>query len=200
MIIRADIPDFDVGRILIDTGILVNVLFADAFNSLGIDPQHLNKDITPLLSFSSDVVEPIGNVQLPFAIGTIPRRTVIYTHFLVVDCPTAYNTIIGRTALTKMKAMLSPHMLLLKFPTHAGIGQVRGNQLSARTCYVSATKESARAAVRKTYSVSTRMTEQNGGEMDKPDDPRDEVVTPQAQPIEDLETVTLSEGQPDRQV
>ncbi|XP_021801487.1 uncharacterized protein LOC110745676 [Prunus avium] len=141
MIIRADISDFDVGRILIDTGSSVNVLFADAFNALGIDPQHLNKDITPLLSFSGDVIKPIGSVLLPFAVGTIPRRTVIYTHFLVVDCPTAYNAIIGRTALTKMKAMLSPHMLLLKFPTHVGVGQVRGDQLSARTCYVSTTKE-----------------------------------------------------------
>ncbi|XP_021815355.1 uncharacterized protein LOC110757911 [Prunus avium] len=47
MIIRADISDFDVGRILIDTGSSVNVLFIDAFNALGIDPQHLNKDITP---------------------------------------------------------------------------------------------------------------------------------------------------------
>ncbi|CAL9017596.1 unnamed protein product, partial [Prunus brigantina] len=36
MIIRADISDFDVGRILIDTGSSVNVLFADAFNGLGI--------------------------------------------------------------------------------------------------------------------------------------------------------------------
>ncbi|CAL8990852.1 unnamed protein product, partial [Prunus brigantina] len=36
MIIRADISDFDVGRILIDTGSSVNVLFADAFDGLGI--------------------------------------------------------------------------------------------------------------------------------------------------------------------
>lgn len=38
MIIRADIADFDVGRILID-----------AFNALGIEHQQVNKDIT--LSF-----------------------------------------------------------------------------------------------------------------------------------------------------
>ncbi|XP_021812766.1 uncharacterized protein LOC110755794 [Prunus avium] len=200
MIIRADVSEFDVGRILIDTGSSVNVLFADAFNALGIDPQHLNKDITPLLSFSGDVVKPIGSVQLPFAVGTIPRRTIIYTHFLVVDCPTAYNAIIGRTTLTKMKAMLSPHMLLLKFPTHAGVGQVRGDQLSARTCYVSATKDSARATLHEAYYVATNVVVPNGRGADKPDDPRDEAVTPQAQPIEDLESVTLSEAQPDRQV
>ncbi|CAL9010720.1 unnamed protein product, partial [Prunus brigantina] len=70
MIIRADISDFDVGRILVDTGSSVNVLFADAFNALGIGHQSLNKEITPLLSFSGDVVEPIGSIQLPLAIGS----------------------------------------------------------------------------------------------------------------------------------
>ncbi|CAL2245629.1 unnamed protein product [Prunus armeniaca] len=62
MIIRADIADFDLGRILIDTGSSVNVRFADAFNGLGIDHQSLNKEITLLLSFSGDVVEPIGSI------------------------------------------------------------------------------------------------------------------------------------------
>ncbi|XP_021817133.1 uncharacterized protein LOC110759389 [Prunus avium] len=61
-------------------------------------------------------------------------------------------------------------------------------------------KESARATLREAYSVSTRMTVPNGRGTDKPDDPRDEAVTPQAQPIEDLESVTLSEAQSDRQV
>ncbi|CAL8991542.1 unnamed protein product, partial [Prunus brigantina] len=94
----SDISDFDVGRILIDTGSSVNVLFADAFNGLGIGHQSLNKEITPLLSFSGDVVEPIGSIQLPLAIGSGQRRAFIYTHFLVVSCPTAYNAIIGRPA------------------------------------------------------------------------------------------------------
>ncbi|CAL2256663.1 unnamed protein product [Prunus armeniaca] len=142
MIIRANIADFDVGRILIDTG---NVLFVVAFKSLGIEHQTLNKEITPLVSFSDDFVEPIGSVQLPLAIGAAPRRTIVYTHFLVVDCPTAYNAIIGKAVLTWMKAVLSLHMLLLTFVTHAGISQVQGDQLSARTCYISATRDSTRA-------------------------------------------------------
>ncbi|CAL2277513.1 unnamed protein product [Prunus armeniaca] len=110
MINKADIANFDIGQILIDTGSSVNVLFADAFKILIIKHQYLNKDITPLLCFSGDVVEPIGSVQLPLAIGTAPRRTIVYTHFLVVDCLTAYNAIIDRLALTRMKTILSPHI------------------------------------------------------------------------------------------
>ncbi|CAL9012450.1 unnamed protein product [Prunus brigantina] len=203
MIIRADISDFDVGRILIDTGSSVNVLFTDAFNSLGIDHRSLNKDITPLLSFSGDVIEPIGSIQLPLAIGSGQRRAFIYTPFLVVSCPTAYNAIIGRPALTRMKAILCPHMLLLKFPTQSGIGQVRGDQLSARVCYVSSMMEAAnqtpRRATPETLAV-THPTLPNGrGGTDPPDDPRDDSATPQAQPAEELETISLSDV-PNRQL
>ncbi|CAL8082065.1 unnamed protein product [Prunus armeniaca] len=84
MIIRADIADFNVGRILIDTRSSVNVLFADAFNGLRIDHQNLNKEITPLLSFSGDVVEPIGSLQLPLNIGSGPRRAFIH---LLIPAP-----------------------------------------------------------------------------------------------------------------
>ncbi|CAL9029545.1 unnamed protein product, partial [Prunus brigantina] len=190
-------------RILIDTGSSVNVLFADAFNGLGIGHQSLNKEITPLLSFSGDVVDPIGSIQLPLAIGSSQRRAFIYTHFLVVSCPTAYNAIIGRPALTRMKAILSPHMLLLKFPTQSGIGQVRGDQLSARVCYVSSTTEAANQTPRQGTPETLAVTHPNlpngRGGTDPPDDPRDDNATPQAQPAEELETISLSDVQ-DRQV
>ncbi|CAL8114263.1 unnamed protein product [Prunus armeniaca] len=203
MIIRADIVDFDVGRILIDTGSSVNVLIADAFNGLGIDHQSLKKEITLFLSLSGNVVEPIGSIQLPIAISSGPRRAFIYTHFQVVNCPTAYNAIIGRPALTRMKAILSPHMLLLKFPTHSGIGQVRGDQLSARICYVSSTEESTTQASGQqppeTLTV-TRPSMPNGrGGTERPDDPWDDNVMPHAQPAEELETISISDTH-DRQV
>ncbi|CAL9013591.1 unnamed protein product, partial [Prunus brigantina] len=135
MIIRAEIADYDVGRVLIDTGSSVNVIFADAFRGLGVADSMVNRQITPLLSFSGDLVQPVGSVSLPIAFGVAPRKTMTYDQFLIVDCPTAYNVIIGRTTLTRVKAHLSPHMLLMKFPTCNGTGAIRGDQLSARTCY-----------------------------------------------------------------
>ncbi|CAL8157340.1 unnamed protein product [Prunus armeniaca] len=143
MIIRAEITDYDVGRVLIDTGSSVNVIFADAFMGLGIADNMVNRQITPLLSFSGDLVQPVGNISLPIAFGVAPRKTMTYDQFLIVDCPMAYNVIIGRTALTRVKAHLSPHMLLMKFPTRNGTGIIRGDQLSARTCYATALKSVA---------------------------------------------------------
>ncbi|CAL9024966.1 unnamed protein product [Prunus brigantina] len=143
MIIRAEIADYDVGRVLIDIGSSVNVIFADAFRGLGVADSMVNRQITPLLSFSGDLVQPVGSVSLPIAFGVAPRKTMTYDQFLVIDYPTAYNVIIGRTSLTRVKAHLSPHMLLMKFPTCNGTGAIRGDQLSARTCYATALKSVA---------------------------------------------------------
>ncbi|CAL2259992.1 unnamed protein product [Prunus armeniaca] len=82
------------------------------------------------------------SILLPLAVGTTPKKTFLYTTFLIVDCPIAYNVIINRPTLTKMKAFLAPHMLMMKLPTHFGVGQVRGDQLSTRTWYVFASSSS----------------------------------------------------------
>ena len=55
--------------------------------------------------------------------------------FLVVDCPSSYNVIIGQPTLNKFKASNSTYYLKMKFPTENGVGEVRGDQVLARECY-----------------------------------------------------------------
>ncbi|XP_008240776.1 PREDICTED: uncharacterized protein LOC103339283 [Prunus mume] len=124
MIIRVEDTDFDVEWVLINTESLVNVIFANAFRELGINDGYINLQLTPLLSFSGNLVQPVGSFSLHIAFGISPRRTMRYDHFLIVDCLIAYNIIIGQTTLTGIKAHLSPHMLLMKFPTSFGMGAV----------------------------------------------------------------------------
>ncbi|XP_062112734.1 uncharacterized protein LOC133823896 [Humulus lupulus] len=57
------------------------------------------------------------------------------TKFLIVDCPSAYNVVIGRPLLTALHASVSIWHLSMKFPTSAGLGCVRGDQREARECY-----------------------------------------------------------------
>ena len=63
--------------------------------------------------------------------------------FLVVDCLSSYNVIIGRLTLNRWKAATSTYFLKVKFPIDNGVGEVRGDQILARECYqaVLATKE-----------------------------------------------------------
>ena len=57
-------------------------------------------------------------------------------NFLLVDCLSSYNAIIGRPTLNRWKAVKSTYHLSVKFPTEYGVGQVQGDQLAARECYL----------------------------------------------------------------
>ena len=57
-------------------------------------------------------------------------------NFLIVKCPSAFNGILGRPLLKALKAVTSIHYLIMKFPTAAGIGQVRVRQRDSRECYI----------------------------------------------------------------
>jgi len=53
-----------------------------------------------------------------------------------VDCSSSYNAILGRATLNSWKAATSTYHLPFKFPTKYGIGEVQGDKLVARECYL----------------------------------------------------------------
>ena len=54
----------------------------------------------------------------------------------MVDCSSSYNAIIRRPTLNSWKAVTSTYHLSVKFPTEYGVGQVQGDQLGVRECYL----------------------------------------------------------------
>ena len=56
--------------------------------------------------------------------------------FLVVDCSSLYNAILGRPTLNSWKAVTSTYHLMIKFPTEYGVGEVRGDQVTTCECYI----------------------------------------------------------------
>ena len=48
----------------------------------------------------------------------------------------SYNAIIGRPTLNSWKTVTSTYHLSVKFPTDYRMGQMQGNQLAARECYL----------------------------------------------------------------
>lgn len=63
-----------------------------------------------------------------------------------MDRPSAYNIIIGRVALDKLKAITSTPHLKMKFLTENGVSEVRGDQRDAQQCYNVAMKECPEAS------------------------------------------------------
>ena len=86
---------------------------------------------------------PKGIMTLTVTVGSYPRQLTRQLYFLVVDCPSSYNVIIGRPTLNHWKAATSTYCLKVKFPMKNDVGEVKGNHVLARECYqvVLATKE-----------------------------------------------------------
>ena len=93
----------------------------------------------------------------------------------MVDCSSSYNAIIGRPTLNRWKAVTSTYHLSVKFLTEYGVGQVQGDQLAARECYL--------AMLSVDEHMQTMAIEERR-------------VT--AEPTEVLEDIPLEEGNPEK--
>ena len=81
-------------------------------------------------------VQPVGTITLPIVVRSYPQQIAKEVNFLVIDCSSSYNAIIGKPTLNRWKAMTSTYHLSIKFPTEYGVRQVQGDQLAARECYL----------------------------------------------------------------
>ena len=55
-------------------------------------------------------------------VGEYPRESCVKADFLVIDQPSAFNDVLGRPSLRKLKVITSIYHLLMKFPTLNGVG------------------------------------------------------------------------------
>ena len=79
---------------------------------------------------------PSGAVTLPMTVGDYPQLITKVVTFLVIDCSSAYNAILGRPTLNSWKAVTSTYHLMIKFLIEYGLGELRGDQMAARECYI----------------------------------------------------------------
>ncbi|XP_064991040.1 uncharacterized protein LOC135628347 [Musa acuminata AAA Group] len=124
LVITARIANAQVRRIMIDTGSSADVLYFDAFHKLGLVREALEPMCSALTGFTGDSISPLGAITLPLTLGSPPRSKIVITTFLVVDLPTAYNAILGRPTLNKIRVVVSTYHRMVKFPTCAGVGEV----------------------------------------------------------------------------
>ncbi|GFZ19944.1 hypothetical protein Acr_28g0006490 [Actinidia rufa] len=129
LVVSAVIANFNVQRILIDSGSSVDILFISAFEKMKIGLDKLHPFHTPLIGFGENTTHPLGWINLPITLGTEPQQTTVWQDFIVVDCPSPYNSILGRPTLGRIKAITSTYHLKMKFPTLTGIGETAGDDM-----------------------------------------------------------------------
>ncbi|RZS28979.1 hypothetical protein BHM03_00062638 [Ensete ventricosum] len=103
--------------VLIDTESLADILYFDAFQKLGLTDKDLVTLTSTLTGFTGDFISPLGATMIPVTFGGEPRSKTLMVSFMVVKLPSAYNAIIERPTLNRLKAVVSTYHRLLKFPT-----------------------------------------------------------------------------------
>uniref|UniRef100_A0A2N9IPQ6 Uncharacterized protein n=1 Tax=Fagus sylvatica TaxID=28930 RepID=A0A2N9IPQ6_FAGSY len=128
LVITINIAGFTTRRVMVDNGSSADILYLPAYQQMRLDKDKLRPMDAPLVGFTGDKICPVGIVTLPIMVGTHPKTVSKTVDFLVVNCPSAYNAIIGRPTLNRLRAVTSTYHLLLKFPTEHGIGEEGQNQ------------------------------------------------------------------------
>ncbi|XXG51512.1 hypothetical protein AAC387_Pa03g0060 [Persea americana] len=187
LVLTLKLQNFLVQRALVDPGSSSEVLYYDCFKKLGLKDEDLQATHIPLVGFSSKPVYPKGKISLRVQVGGACRQV----DFLVVDVPSPYNVIMGRTWLHSMEAVPSTRHQKLKFPLENRSGRtevitVRGDQRMARQCLLAVLPDEAEPS------------QVNVTELDREAELGDVGRAPAQKSVEDLTKVNIDPADPDR--
>ncbi|KAG7583597.1 Ribonuclease H domain [Arabidopsis suecica] len=99
LVITLDVPNFEVSRILIDTGSSVDLIFLGTLERMGISRADIVGPPSPLVAFTSESAMSLGTIKLP----VLAKRVSKIVDFVVFDKPAAYNIILGTPWIYQMK-------------------------------------------------------------------------------------------------
>ena len=142
-----------------------------------IDRERLTPTNAPLVGFGGTRVFPLGAITLVVRAGDYPWQITREVMFLMVDCSSTYNAILGRPTFNSWKAVTSTYHLMIKFLMDYGVGELRGNQVAVRECYI--------AMIEMEDQQQTMCI-------------REQRVI--AEPVEELEKVNLDDARPKRMI
>ncbi|GMN20627.1 hypothetical protein TIFTF001_039957 [Ficus carica] len=132
LVLTLNVSNCEVGQILVDNGSSADVLFLSTLREMELSESDIESSTTILTGFNGESTTAVGKIKLPvFAVGENKLTT-----FLVLDCPFAYNIILGRSWIHAMKAVPSTYHQRIRFPTKRGVKEIKGNQEVVRTCYL----------------------------------------------------------------
>ncbi|XP_062098818.1 uncharacterized protein LOC133804692 [Humulus lupulus] len=103
LVIYLQVDHCQLGRVLIDRGSGVDILFWEAFQKMGLEENQIRPSTMPILGFNNQRVYPKGVVRLT----VVATERALPVDFLIIDSTTSYNAIMGRNWIHQMQGVVS---------------------------------------------------------------------------------------------
>ena len=117
LIIKPYIRNYKVGRTLINSGSSLNLLFANAYDNLGLPRNRLLPVKEPFYGIMMGMLAyPLGRIDLQVTLKVGENTRSKFLTFEAVDFESAYNYILGQLVLKKFMAVAHFAYLVLKVP------------------------------------------------------------------------------------
>ncbi|VFQ70916.1 unnamed protein product [Cuscuta campestris] len=118
-----------------------------------------------------------GSILLTCELGMGDKVIQKQMRFVVVNIKCVHNAILGRPGINKVRGIISMAHLCMKFYTPGGIGQVRGDEKKARSCYLEAVKKMTKA-----FERVTLVSQEEDRSKLEPGDETEQIVLQEAFP------------------
>ncbi|XP_016206952.1 uncharacterized protein LOC107647388 [Arachis ipaensis] len=152
VVITAQVGEPLVKKILMDPGSSADVLFYSTFQKMKLSDKNLQPSSGELVGFSGERVAIRGYIWLQTTFGEYPNSKTIDIQYLVVDCRSPYNIILGRPSLNAFNTIVSAVHLCVKFLSQDNkVVTIHGDQKEARQCYNASLKNEQQKPTKQQY-------------------------------------------------
>lgn len=121
LVISAVMAGYEVKRLFVDQGSSADIMFWDLFQKPGLKEKDLVAHKENLIGFTGDTISLKGYVKLSVTFSGNGGSRTIPVKFMVVECLSAYNAILGRPTLNSLGAVVSTLHMAMNFPDDKGI-------------------------------------------------------------------------------
>ena len=134
LVVTLRIEGYDVKRVLVDQGSVVEVMYPDLYKGLNLRPEDLTSYDSPLMSFEGKTVTSMGQIRLPIQTDS----DMVEVDFIVVNAYSPYTAIVVRPWLHALGAISSTLHQKVKYPSEGQVKEIVGDQTMAKQCMVAA--------------------------------------------------------------
>nr|XP_025617189.1 uncharacterized protein LOC112709521 [Arachis hypogaea] len=190
VVISLQLGDLLIKKVLLDPGSSADVLFYSTFQKMKLSDNIIRPYTGDLVGFSGERVPVISSVWLQTTLGKFPLSKTSDIQYLVVDCFSPYNIILGRPFLNRFGAIVSTIHLCVKFPLQDNtIATIHSDAQEARECYNNSLKRPHRNTKAQVHNIDNTNNQHMLADLD----PRAGTLE-RPTPIEDLDKIYFTES------